>query len=715
MDLECPSKPIPLEKIDLPAKIREELKLRGYSTLTPPQAEAVARGVLSGKSMVVSAPTASGKTLIAEMALMRASMGGGIAIYTCPLKALANEKFDEFSGWSRRLGLRLGISTGDFDEPGESLSRYDVLITTYERLDSIFRHRPSWIERVSLIVIDEIHSVGDPDRGPIIEMIVARALRLGIQVLGLSATIGNPDELAEWLRGEAVICDWRPVPLIYGYYDRRGSRFVFEDGRVERVVGDPYIYSSRVAIERDYQVLIFSQSRRNAESLARRIAESLGLYAHSISGGLARDLVSDLESSVSSRIEVDNLKPLVSRGVAFHHAGLSLEARRIIERGFREGLLKVVVSTPTLAAGVNLPARRVLITTMRYSDGYYEPISLIEFKQMAGRAGRPQFDEYGEAIIVDQTPSKAIEYIRGSPEPVDSMLNSERSLRIHVLSILASGYAKTFSEVEDFFSDTFYGFKRSFRGLRSVLSRVINDLSRMEMIDRRNSTIEVTRLGRVVSMQYIDPLTAHRALTYLRGEERVKGDLWYLHMICQTPDFIRSGSRRGGFKKLEDEAIELAEAGELPEPLGDVDFELWLLAYRNAKALKLWIDEYDEDSIYEITGLMPGDLRSMIETATWIAHAIHVVSSIFKDLRHHSEYLYKLSIRLEEGVREDLLELIKLKGIGRVRARALYDAGYRSIDDLRRADPRAILRLRGFNRRVVKELFAQLGVDVRDL
>ncbi|MEM1610548.1 MAG: DEAD/DEAH box helicase, partial [Sulfolobales archaeon] len=150
----CPENPVPIELVDLPENIKSRLIKRGYKSLTPPQAEAIRRGLLHGKNLVVSAPTASGKTLIAEIALVNSYLLGGIGIYTCPLKALANEKYLEFKDWEEVLGLRVGISTGDYDRSGDELGSYDIIITTYERLDSILRHRPKWLSRVRVLVID---------------------------------------------------------------------------------------------------------------------------------------------------------------------------------------------------------------------------------------------------------------------------------------------------------------------------------------------------------------------------------------------------------------------------------------------------------------------------------------------------------------------------------------------------------------------------------
>lgn len=700
----CPEEPVDLEALELERAIAEELLLRGYRRLTPPQAEAIRRGLLDGRSLLVSAPTASGKTLIAEMVLAMAALQGGIGIYTCPLKALASEKYREFKRWER-VGIRVGISTGDYDSPGEELGRYGVLVTTYERLDSIFRHRPEWIDRVRSVVVDEIHEIGDPERGPIIEMIVARARLIKSQILGLSATIGNPEELASWIGGDLVECSWRPVPLVQGYYDRARRRVFYENGASEQVGGDVIMHFVARAFNEDQQLLIFRQSRREAEATARRISEGLG----PVKSPSVEKLVAELRDKASTRYEYEALSGLMARGVAYHHAGLSQGSREVVEKGFRERILKVVVSTPTLAAGVNLPARRVLITTRRFSENGYEDLSVIEYKQMAGRAGRPQYDKLGEAIIIDRGSREAERYIRGPPEAVGSAFSNERSLRIHVLASIASGYASRREEILDIFTTTFYGHKWG-RSAESSFTRTLEQLKAWGMVLETGERLRATSLGIATSMNYLDPLSAKRSLDLMRTRGEEAEDLWYLHLIAYTPDLLRSFTRRAGYRSLEEEAYKAFEAGVVP-PLHEDDYsdDEWLIAYKAARILNMWIDERDEDEILDRHGIMPGDLRTLVETAAWVSHAISAVASTQQGLRVHSKRLEKISKRIESGVREELLPLVAIRGIGRVRARALYEHGIRSPEDILKRDPRELLRLRGFNESVVKQIYEQLG------
>lgn len=204
----------------LDPRFLEVLNVEGISELRPAQEKAIGAGLLDGKSVLVCTPTASGKTLIAEMAAMRSILlGRGKAVYIVPLKALANEKFKEFTKkWG---GLcKVAITIGDLDSDGPRLEDKDIIICTAEKLDALMRHHAPWTRKLGCVVVDEIHLLNDPGRGPVLEILITmlREVAKDVQFVGLSATIGNPGELADWLKAELVIDDWRPVPLHKGVY-----------------------------------------------------------------------------------------------------------------------------------------------------------------------------------------------------------------------------------------------------------------------------------------------------------------------------------------------------------------------------------------------------------------------------------------------------------------------------------------------------------------
>ena len=213
-----------MNKIDI-SSIKQKIEPELFNVLEknitefrPCQEKSLKAGLLEGKNLLVCTPTASGKTLIAEIAALQTILKHkGMVIYIVPLKALANEKFKEFSERYSKL-CKIALSIGDMDKADPYLEKYDLIITTSEKLDSLIRHHCPWLSRVKLVVVDEIHLLNDPERGPTLEVIITMLKQLlkKVQIISLSATIGNPEELAEWLEAELVIDSWRPVELKKG-------------------------------------------------------------------------------------------------------------------------------------------------------------------------------------------------------------------------------------------------------------------------------------------------------------------------------------------------------------------------------------------------------------------------------------------------------------------------------------------------------------------
>lgn len=201
----------------VPEEIQSWLDRQGIPSLRPCQEKSVDAGLFDRENLVVSTPTASGKTLVGEMA-MRHNVGYGKAVYIVPLRALASEKYDDFT--ERHPGLDVAKATGDMDSAGVSLKSADIIIVTSEKLDSLLRHRAPWIQDIRCVVVDEIHLLNDEHRGPTLEVVLTLLQRRlsEAQIVGLSATIGNGDALAEWLDARLVDDDWRPVELHEGTY-----------------------------------------------------------------------------------------------------------------------------------------------------------------------------------------------------------------------------------------------------------------------------------------------------------------------------------------------------------------------------------------------------------------------------------------------------------------------------------------------------------------
>ncbi len=519
----------------LPAGVGEALEAEGVADLYPPQEAAVDAGILDGESLVAAVPTASGKTLIAELAMLSAVERGGKALYIVPLRALASEKKTEFERWEDH-GITVGVSTGNYDSDGEWLATRDVIVATSEKVDSLVRNGAPWIDDLTCVVSDEVHLVDDANRGPTLEVTLAKLRRVnpGLQTVALSATVGNADVIAEWLDAELVESDWRPIDLRTGVH--YGNAINFGDGsqREVPVEGTNDQTAALVADALDTEEegqggssLVFVNSRRNAESAARRLTDVTDPRLTDDERDRLRELGEELRG-VSDTETSEDLAAAVEQGAAFHHAGLASEHRSLVEDAFRDRLIKCVSATPTLAAGVNTPARRVIVRDWRRYDGDFggmKPLDVLEVHQMCGRAGRPGLDPYGEAVLLAKDADTMDElfdrYVWAEAEPVRSKLAAEPALRTHVLATVASGFASTRQGLLEFLDNTLYATQTDDAGrLAAVTDRVLDYLEVNGFIecDREDGreTLTATGIGHTVSRLYLDPMSAATMIDGLR-------------------------------------------------------------------------------------------------------------------------------------------------------------------------------------------------------
>ena len=676
-----------IEKLDLSKPAIDFLLSEGFSTLYPPQADCVDAGLLDGKSILVSAPTASGKTLTATLAIISyLSKNNGKVIYLSPLRALAAEKFTEFKKLEKvDLGkkIKVGISTGDFENVEKNLEKNNVLILTNEKMDSIIRHSAEWIDEIGLIIADEIHLIGDETRGPTLEMILTKLKLLASkpQIVGLSATITNSDELANWLGCILVKNDWRPVPLSEGVYD--AGQVIMSDGKkfdVEPSLRGIPIDLGVQSVKDGGQSLVFAETRTRSKALATKAADIISQLLEKKESEELEKISKKILSNNEHTELVKTLAILIKKGVAFHHAGLNQNCRQTIETEFRKGTIKLLSSTPTLAAGVNLPARRVVISNInRYNAkvGGNRPISILEYKQLCGRAGRPQYDNYGESIIVGNGNSEDLMeyYIRGEPEPIVSKITDDKSLRTHVLSIIVTTPGIKKEDILDFFLQTLGGLQSRKATIKFAIDISLRFLTSAFLIIKKGERYAATEFGKKTSMLYIDPLTA----TYFRDaienvSKEKKHTFGFLHLISSCEEFFPKFSLRQ--KDYETASLMITNhSSELLAPISEYDCSRSLLA------LQSWITESSELALSDNLGIESGDMHRMVETGDWLSYCLREISKHVERVDLLDE-LENLRRRIIYGIREELLDLVKVKGIGRIRARTLYKHGIKTLDDL---------------------------------
>ncbi|MHA1480688.1 MAG: DEAD/DEAH box helicase [Candidatus Thorarchaeota archaeon] len=712
-----------LENLPINKRVITLLQDKGVSSLFPTQQQAFDTKVLDGKNIVLAVPTSSGKTLVAEICMLKAILDGrGKALYLVPLKSLAHEKYEEFKKYDE-LGITTAMSVGDFDSSGTQLNSADIVVLTTERADSLVRNKADWIDEVGIIVVDEVHLVNDQSRGPTLEMVLAKLRKIlpKIQIIALSATISNANEIAGWLDAELVKSTWRPISLKEGVY--LDGNITFDDysiRNIRRTRKEDITDIICDILEEEGQVLVFVSSRRSTVALGKKIASAIRPFLSNETLKELANIAKRIEGKASAPEATKTLARILRLGAAFHHAGLSNQERKFVEDCFKKNLLKVIVATPTLAAGVNLPARRVIIRDYRrFEKGRGSvPIPILEYKQMAGRAGRPKYDKYGEAVLLARTEQEQEflndHYILSEPEEITSKLASEVAIRSHILSAVASEMTCNREEIDNLIEGTFFSYQFDRWEIDEYVSSSLTFLEEGELIKSDESgQIHATLLGQRTSRLYIDPLTAIQFRDAL-SEADNPSELGILHLICHSSDQPKSYVARSEFEDyeifLDDNADELMVP--VPDSWEDPEgYSSFLAEIKTARMLQDWISEQSEKDITEDFNIGMGDVHRYVQSAEWLLYSASEIVRVC-NIRNQMPEISSIKQRIKYGVREELLELVSIKGIGRVRGRMLYSHNLRNLADLYNVPFDDLAGVPIIGTSVAKLVKQQLGIEV---
>lgn len=547
-----------LLKYDVPAEVVALWRARESDRLLPLQELAVKKHDLFGAgNLLIQAPTSSGKTFIGEMAALQTALRGKQVVYLVPLKALAEEKYRDFSEKYAAYGLKVIVSTRDrreFDGDLEA-GRFSIAVVVYEKLSQLLVRRPERIAEIDMVIADELELLSDPERGATAEVLLTRVLLAQRRVIGLSAVIGGAEALAKWLNADLVRYERRPVELRHGVLFEGVFRYrtCNEHGEGEEALAgadqeSPWeivAQNLRAFVANGEATLLFVKSKHEA----RRGAEGLAARLNQPAATTVLEKLHALEPTRSRNALLQTLQ----QGVAFHNADLSPEERRIVEEAFRGGEVLVLVSTSTLAVGMNLPARNVLLSAEKWRFDprldlpWKTPILHAEYENMGGRAGRyGAHHDFGRAILIATTPFEQEtywrRYVEGERDPIQPQLGAG-TLDNHVLRLVASRACQTAEQLLAFLERTLTGqwvwadrFTREEITFR--VGAAVNRCIETGMLHEDPAgTLEATALGQAAAAKGIAMSTAVALQAWLReSATRAWTPLDLIFAALCTPD-----------------------------------------------------------------------------------------------------------------------------------------------------------------------------------
>lgn len=630
----------------------------------------------SDHNIVASAPTASGKTAIAELAICKALDSGGTAVFIAPMRALTNERERD---WERfeDLGYSVYVVTGERDVNPRQAAHADILVMTPEKVDSATRKHDSdrygFITDIDLCVIDEVHLLDSERRGSALEVTIARLRRLcDPRIVALSATMPNVDDVGKWLDvpTEAIFEfgeEYRPVELTAGVktYTHGENSFADKYRRLYRALdlAEPHI-------NEDGQALVFVSSRQDTKRAALKARDEIA--ERDIDMGARGDYDFHQEAQA---LEDDTLRQSVLDGVAFHHAGLSRNDRDLVESWFRAGHIQLLFSTSTLAWGVNLPARCVIIRDTKYHDPLegQQEMSPLDTLQMLGRAGRPGYDDQGYGwVITDEADADRYRRLLSDGKEIQSQLGD--AIDHHLLAEVSLGTITNHEDLIEWVQTTYWWVRAQKQDtspdtetIEETVPETVSALAEEGFLEAYpDGRIEPTELGDLTSAFYLRLETARTLHGVLDGNTDEESILRAITKAAEFDD-VRARSH-------EQDAIDsvLGSRGED-------------MKSGRRKVLAILTAS--------LSGSLPGDLRS----DGWIIkqNALRLLTALaaFADTFAPAEVAnrcQRVRARLEHGVSASCVSLTAIDGVSAKRAIDLHREGFTRPSDVATAESDAL-------------------------
>ncbi|TFH65257.1 MAG: DEAD/DEAH box helicase [Candidatus Zixiibacteriota bacterium] len=642
--------------------------------------------VLSGKSLLIAAPTSSGKTFCGELAAVAAVFKRKKALFIVPLKSIAEERHADFRARYSGLGIRVAISTADRKEYDADLEQggVDIGILVYEKFNQLLVKNIDLLASVDLLLIDEVQMISEPVRGWCLELALLKVLNSGYQpqIIALSAVLSDAALLAQWLGCRLLEDHYRPVELREGVLWNGQLRYRDFNGRndgsepLSEYAGDDaeelLLANVEHLVNSGEQVLVFLKTKRNCEQLATALAQRN--FWSPAEMATAR-IKSETGSVLGGRLE----QTLLS-AVAFHHADLSYTQRRILEEGFRIGEIRALVSTTTLAMGVNLPAQTVFIDCYKYQTGsrsgrpMVTPLSWSEYEGMSGRAGRYGISltpnpspggrgekVFGRSVLIAGSRAEAETmwqtYVEGKPGRLESRL-ATKSLYDVVLDLIASRCARRSDDVGMLLLKSFHCLQGgSFNG--NVIATVIDKLAELKLVFIKDGDVEASPIGALISRRGVGVASGMMMVSFCRRYQ-ICDRLSWLYFTLSLPDanvlpvyLSRDEESCACYRRrlCDYVAANAAVSDELRKMVVD-DYVLSCEQNVRLKAAFLlleWIGEKETAGIEQDYHINLGSILQVAETTAWLLDTAAGVTALLNRPRELTGQLRQLAEAINRG------------------------------------------------------------------
>jgi replicative superfamily II helicase len=696
------------------------------AALLPLQAQVLTEtGLLRGDNLLVFAPTSSGKTFVAEMAAARHIARGRRAVFLVPTRALAEEQFGRLERTYAPLGWRVAVATRERTAHDAAISagRFDLAVVVYEKLRAFLAQSPALLPLLGLVAVDELQLLGDRERGALVDLLLTKLLACGhpVQVLGLSAVLGENARLGAWLQSDFFVWRERPVELREGVLCAADGVFRFREvnsGRegVEALLptpppaapdpGDDHHYPAVEALARAFaaereQTLVFVPTKHLSRAWAFRLGRALGLPP-------AREAARALEDAEDSHSR-ELMAQCLAAGVAFHNADLPHDLRRMIEREFDAGHLPVLVATSTLAQGVNLAARNVIsVPAMVGCDTLtgapvLTPLSRQRFRNQGGRAGRyARGQAFGRSILVAATEAEARrlmrEYIHGDPEPIEPRAD-DATAQAMMLDAVAAGIATTAETAGAFVQRTYAhmtAWSAAPQRFDEAMARAVETLAQARLIAvGPGGALRATGLGEAAAAYGLQPGTAALFREFCRCPRAAACSPFEVIAVCAfSPDghdFPLGLSQREAaahiFPRMLTARADLDPAS-MPAPLDRLLAPEGGFAEAEAEALKktfvaeAWISREPTRDIEQRFQLYAGSIAGLAAHLGWLAQALAACAAALGARDETRTRIARVAARLPEGVEDSGVALAALgvPGLTRMHIAALVREGFDSAE-----------------------------------